>query len=111
MKGLIVFANDLAKFFVLSHDKKEATAHILFELNTRVYAGLNPLNEEDKKFVIELMEDYIKGKLKFSLKPGEMIDRNQNDYDAFLEMKAYILGYLTTEEVCLYYYQSQFERK
>jgi hypothetical protein len=99
MNGLIVFANDLAKFFVLSDDKKEAATHIIFELNTRVYACLNYLSEEDKKFIIELMEDYIKGKLQFALKPGETIDRDQDDYDAFLKMKEYILQHLTTEKV------------
>ena len=102
MKGLIVFANHLAKVFVLSHDKKEAAAHILFELNTRVYAGLNTLSEDDKKFIMELMEEYIKGNLQFVSKPGEVINGNQDDYNAFLEMKAYILKHLKTEEVRVY---------
>src|SRR5215831_3834694 len=99
MKGLIVLANDLAKSFVLSHDKKEAAAHILFELNTRVYAGLNHLSEEYKKFILELMEDYIKGNFQFVSKPGEMIDSNQDNYKVFLEMKAQILKHLATQEV------------
>ena len=99
MKGLIVFANDLAQFFVLSHDKKGASAHILLELNTRVYAGLNPLSEEDKKFVIELMDDYIKGNLQLVSKPGEMINWSQDDYTAFVDMKEYIIKQLATENV------------
>jgi hypothetical protein len=99
MNGLIVFANDLVKVFVLSDDKKEAAAHILFELNTRVYAGLNHLTEEDKKYVLELMEDYIKGKLQLTLKLGEIIVRKEDDYNAFLELKEYILKHLAIEQV------------
>jgi hypothetical protein len=95
MNSLIIFANDLAKHFVLSHNKKEAATHIIYELNSRIDAeSYKHLNDTDKKFVLRLVEDIISGNMQFSLKPGEMIVRKLNDYNEFLTLKKFILSHL-----------------
>jgi hypothetical protein len=94
MTSLIDFANDLAKYFVLSSNKKKAAIHIVYEINTRKDAEFKFLNNEDKKFILNLIEEFICGNMRFNLKPGEMIIRKQKDYDEFLVMKKYILDHL-----------------
>lgn len=91
MSSLITFANDLAKYFESTADKKQAVAHIIYEINSRKDGYCNSLTDEDKKFVLHLVEEFICGNLPFNLKPGEMVVRKRGDYDAFLEMKKYIL--------------------
>jgi hypothetical protein len=95
MNSLIIFANDLAKHFVLARNKKAAAAHIVYELNSRIDVESNKhLNETDKKFVLRLVEDIINGHMQFSLKPGEMIVRKQADYKEFIILKKFILSHL-----------------
>jgi hypothetical protein len=94
MTSLIDFANDLAKYFVLSQNKKKAAIHIIYEINTRKDADFQFLGNDDKKFILNLVEEYICGNMRFNLKPGEMVLRKQKDHDEFLVMKKYILDHL-----------------
>ena len=41
--------------------------------------------------ILQLIEEFISGKLRFQLNKGEMIVSKAKDYDSFLEMKEYIL--------------------
>ena len=99
MPSVFTFANDLAKYFESSPDKKEAATHIIYEINSHKDSYFRSLNDEDKKFIVQLIERFICGDLQFNLKPGEMIARKKGDYDKFLEMKKYILKNLLNTQL------------
>jgi hypothetical protein len=94
MTSLIVFANDLAKYFVLSENKKKAATHMIYEISSRMDANYNHLNDADKKLILHVIEEFINGNLQFMLNPGEMIVRKRKDLDEFLAVKKYILDHL-----------------
>lgn len=90
MQTLFVFANDLAKYFVLSKNKKVAAMHIVYEINSRIDSNMKHLTEDDKRIILHLIEDFISGNQQFILKPGEMIITKQKDHDEFIAFKKYI---------------------
>lgn len=98
MTSLIAFANDLAKYFVSSHDNKKAATHIIYELNTHRDDYFKLLSHEEKKIVVQLMDRFISGDLLFNLKSGEMIIRKKGDHDKFLEVKKHILKNLADKQ-------------
>jgi hypothetical protein len=44
--------------------------------------------------LLQLIEDFISGRLNLQLKPGEMIARKEEDHVAFLEIKKYIIAHI-----------------
>ena len=94
MHTLFVFANDLAKYFVLSKNKKVAATHIVYEINSRIDVNMEHLTEEDKRIILNLIEDFISGKQQFILKAGKMIIRKQKDHDEFIAFKKYIYDHV-----------------
>jgi hypothetical protein len=91
MQSLSIFANELAKHFVSITNKKEAAIQIAYEINTHKNAHFKSLNDEEKKLVLNLVEEFISGKSQFILKKDEMIARRKQDYNEFLELKKFIL--------------------
>ena|SRR5437764_6785899 len=92
MATFIQFANDLAKYFVRTRNKKQAATHIIYEINSHIDPESKQLpSDADKILVVQFIEEFISGKLRFQLKKGEMIATKAKDYDLFLEMKEYIL--------------------
>lgn len=90
MSTLFDFANDLAKYFILSKNKQVAATHIVYEINSRIDTNMKHLSEDDKRIILHLIEDFISGKQQFILKAGEMIIRKQEEYNEFIAFRKYI---------------------
>jgi hypothetical protein len=95
MTTFIEFAGELAKHFIRAKNKEDAATHLVYEINTYVKPVTNAkLDDEDKKMLLQLIEDFISGRLNLQLKPGEMIARKEEDHVAFLEIKKYIIAHI-----------------
>jgi hypothetical protein len=95
MSTLIAIANQIAKSFLNTRNKKHAANHIIYEVSSLVYLeSKHPLEYSEKAAIIQLIDEFISGKRSFQLKKGEFIITQPRDSRMFLQRKEYILNHV-----------------
>ncbi len=92
MPAVIQYAHQLAKTFIETKNKKTATNHIIYQINSLVYAeSKQPVASSVKIEIIQLINELLSGKRPLQLLNGEVISPEPTDGPVFLLMTEYIL--------------------
>ncbi len=92
MSAVLQYAHQLAKVFIETKNKKTAANHIIFQINSLVYAeSKQPVKSCIKIEIIQLINELLSGKRTLQLVNGEVISPEATDGSVFLLMADYIL--------------------
>lgn len=95
MANLISVANEMAKKFILSEDKKYALNLIVYDINYLVYsASKMPLSYQSKSIIFKHIFDVIAGREVLLMKNGERLTPDFSDIVLFFERRSAILKHL-----------------
>jgi hypothetical protein len=92
MPSAIQYAQQLAKVFIKTKNKKTAANHIIYQINSLIYAdSKQPVESAVKIEIIQLINELLAGKRSLELLSGEIISAQTTDCSAFLLVTNYIL--------------------
>jgi hypothetical protein len=97
MPAVLQYAYQLAKVFIKTRNKKTAANHIIYQINSLVYAeSKQPVESSVKIEIIQLINELISGKRPLQLFNGEVVSPEATDSSAFLLLTDYILKEVIT---------------
>src|SRR6266487_6439267 len=97
--NLHTLANELAKSFVQSKNKKQAAKHIVSQLNSFRYSESQKLYDYDKKLmIVKLIYEIIYDLKSSQSMHDELVVAELNDKVFFIECVDFILRRLDTEK-------------
>lgn len=96
MATFIEIANNLAKDFVTSSDKRAAARRMISEINGLVYSeSQKPLLYSDKKRIVQYIGEFISRERPFQYRDGgRVVISEAKDNTQYLDMVDYILNEL-----------------